>query len=153
MTIREIAQEDYSSLLDVASSAVLETVEAPAPEKAGLLDGIRNNLDLVCTSAIAGVFLAAIESGEPSGFILVKDYWNLSDLFVLPKFQSKGIGRDLWDAAHPICTAKSKRPTMRVNSSLNAIKFYESLGFKRTIVEQQLQPWIIPMARELKVTV
>jgi len=149
MTIRKIIQEDYGDLLEIARSAVETNVEAPEVEKTGILEGIRGNLKLACTSAIEGVFLTAIENEEPFGFILIKDYWNLSDLFVLPRFQSKGTGRELWIAARPLCVAHSDRPATRVNSSLNAVGFYESLGFRETTVEQQLPTWVIPMTREL----
>lgn len=50
-------------------------------------------------------------------------------LFVHPDHQRIGIGRQLWQRALERIRGTSHEGTITVNSSLNAIAFYERLGF------------------------
>ena len=62
-------------------------------------------------------------------FTLLKQYWNLSDLFVLPEFQGLGIGRRLLSNAISQAQSSSSCEEIWVNSSLNAELFYRTIGF------------------------
>ncbi|WP_010584721.1 GNAT family N-acetyltransferase [Schlesneria paludicola] len=66
------------------------------------------------------------------GFVVVKEYWNLSHLFVLPSHQGHGIGRGLMQAALTACRDKSPRGKIQLHSSSNAVGFYATLGFNQT---------------------
>ena len=93
--IRNIELSDQNVLQQIARNAVTLSVVAPEEEKQNLLKGISRNIASVIIDQIDGVFLAAALSEVPVGFIIVKDYSNLSDLFVDPDHQGLGIGRQL----------------------------------------------------------
>lgn len=144
-SIRNIKPSDQTALQQIARNAITLAVAAPKEEKQNLLAGISRNIELVITDRIAGVFLTAELSDAPVGFIIVKDHWNLSDLFVDPGHHRLGIGSKLWRDAFALCAKKNTKRSIRVNSSLNAVTFYESLGFSKVDVEQKLPEFIIPL--------
>ena len=148
--IRNIELSDQNVLQQIARNAVTLSVVAPEEEKQNLLKGISRNIASVIIDQIDGVFLAAALSEVPVGFIIVKDYWNLSDLFVDPDHQGLGIGRQLCSDAFAICEKETTKPSIRVNSALNAVTFYESLGFYRIDVEQKLPDFIIPLEYSIR---
>ena len=148
--IRNIELSDQNVLQQIARNAVTLSVVAPEEEKQNLLKGISRNIASVIIDQIDGVFLAAALSEVPVGFIIVKDYWNLSDLFVDPDHQGLGIGRQLCSDAFAICEKENKKPSIRANSSLNAVTFYDSLGFYRIDVEQKLPDFIIPLEYSIR---
>jgi len=149
MNIRNLVAEDLSELRKITQNAVKESVNAPEDEKQEILEGIFSNLKMVSSSSIPGVFLTSEVDQAPVGFILVKNYWNLSDFFVSPSLHGTGIGHALWTAALLECERHSERNSIRVNSSLNAVMFYESLGFRRIEVAAELPTWVVPLERQL----
>jgi predicted GNAT family N-acyltransferase len=70
--------------------------------------------------------------GSIAGFVVVKDFWNLSHLFVLPCQQRRGIGRCLVQTAIDACREKSPRRKIQLNSSAIAADFYGASGFTQT---------------------
>jgi GNAT superfamily N-acetyltransferase len=64
--------------------------------------------------------------------VLVKEYWNMTNLFVAPDHQGRGIGRLLLEAAMKGCQTRSPRGALLLNSSTVACGFYEHLGFRQT---------------------
>ena len=150
MKIRALASGDLPALRDIAQIAVMESVDAPKMEKQNILAGITANLSLADSGSISGAFLISEIDASPAGFILVKDYWNLSDLFVLPDHHGEGIGRALWVTALTECEQYSEKNAIRVNSSLNAVEFYESFGFRSMPAKAELPDWIVPLELALK---
>jgi len=148
--VRRLVAEDLKKLRAISRSAVTESVEAPEIAKREILDGVITNLERVSSESIPGVFLTSEIEKEPVGYILIKNYWNLSDLFVSPKHHDKGVGRALWGAALPICEQFSERSSIRVNSSLNAVAFYESIGFRKISVTAELPDWVVPLERQFE---
>jgi GNAT superfamily N-acetyltransferase len=57
----------------------------------------------------------------------------LQNLFVVSKFQGQGVGRQLWAFVRDNFDA---RP-ITVNASLNAVNFYQHLGFQTVDVVQE----------------
>jgi len=148
MIIRELTRQDLPSLRVIAELAVVQTVDAPTSEKSAILDGIFRNLNLAAAGGSAGVFLVAEHDHQSLGFILIKNHWNLSDLFIHPEHQARGIATQLWRTALPLCRPELTESRIRVNSSLNAVTFYEGIGFKRIETPSDLPPWVLPL--ELK---
>ena len=149
MNIRNLLPEDLQQLRKISQDAVLESVNAPESEKPTIVEGIFDNLDKAGSSSIPGAFLTAEANQALAGFILIKNYWNLSDLFVSPNLHGKGIGHALWSAALLECERHSEKNSVRVNSSLNAVMFYESLGFRRIDLKIELPSWVVPLERQL----
>ncbi len=77
------------------------------------------------------VHLKYVLDGKVVGVALVKDFWNLSTLFVAPAHHRQGIGRALIAAVVRECKPRSSKPVLKVNSSTVAVTFYLSLGFRQ----------------------
>ncbi len=95
-------------------------------EKQNIINGIHSNIKTWWNLKNC-VFLKYDDNNETVGFILIKEYWNFSDIFVLPSNQRKGIGNKLAQHALLICKDKTNNSSIRVNSSLNAVDFYKKL--------------------------
>jgi GNAT superfamily N-acetyltransferase len=97
------------------------------------------------------VVLVALAGGDLAGMIELRRNSHISLLFVEPKYQGKGIGSDLLGLAIKIC--RTEIPGLKVvtvNSSPNAVRAYESMGFKSTGVEQSINGVrSVPMDKEL----
>lgn len=76
--------------------------------------------------------LGAWVNARLAGVILVKKHWNLTNLFVHPEFQRRGVGRALVHAVLPACRVESPKGKLMVNSSTVAVPFYRALGFVQT---------------------
>ena len=75
---------------------------------------------------------------KPCGYISIEqqgdDVFHLQKIYVMPGFQGKGIGKDLFNFA--ISYIKSIHPTLclmelNVNRNNGAVQFYERMGMKR----------------------
>ncbi|MGI8981615.1 MAG: GNAT family N-acetyltransferase [Pirellulaceae bacterium] len=66
------------------------------------------------------------------GFVGIRDNSHLYHLFVAKSFQRQGIAHQLWQVAQEACQAAGNPGRYTVNSSNNAVGFYESLGFRRS---------------------
>jgi len=78
------------------------------------------------------IHLKYSSEGNIVGVVLVKEFWNLTNLFVLPTQYRHGIGCALLQEVLGVCEGRSPRDKIQVNSSTNAVKFYEAMGFKQT---------------------
>ena len=75
----------------------------------------------------------AFDDSELIGIIGTKNKGqHISLFFIHPKYHRKGIGRLLFDYAYSNQTVVQ----VTVNSSSFAVRFYESLGFRKTAEEQ-----------------
>jgi ribosomal protein S18 acetylase RimI-like enzyme len=90
------------------------------------------------------------QSGAAVGFIIVKGYWNLSHLFVLPSHQRRGIGRALLQSALTACRNSSPRGKLQLNSSNVARGFYTALGFTQTGLAQDKPGGCVPMEYDFR---
>lgn len=100
--------------------------------------------------------LVAAQGGRIVGVAEVRDRHHISLLFVDSEFQKRGIGREL--VRHTLEMAsesRTARPAVTVNSSPNAVHFYERFGFESCGPEQTIDGVsFIPMilrSRERKV--
>ena len=83
--------------------------------------------------------LLAFAGGDIVGMIEMRCHRHVSLLFVEPEFQGKGIGGELLGKALESC--RSTDPQLRevtVNSSLNALRAYERMGFAAIGREQDI---------------
>ena len=81
-------------------------------------------------SARYNYLVAEIEGGL-AGFIAMRDRTHLFHLFVFPKFQRRGLARELWRQAREAVVSRDVVKGFTVNSSLPAVQVYERLGFER----------------------
>lgn len=143
MSIERVSPEDLLPLLNIASFAVHKTVEAPADAKPEILEGISENIK-TWHSKDNCAFFKYTHNELIVGFVLIKDYWNFSDIFVLPEFHSQGVGRKLVEHALNACRLQKSKASIRVNASKNAVAFYRQLGFKETIIGKVLPYDMVP---------
>ncbi|MFM2484322.1 GNAT family N-acetyltransferase [Celerinatantimonas yamalensis] len=96
------------------------------------------------------VFLKSVgPEGQILGYILLRNAWNLSDLFIDPKAQGRGLGKALFFAALSHVQARDHRGYIRVNSSLNAEAFYRKLGFESFTIDKPYPNYVVPLIHYL----
>lgn len=142
--ISTVTIDDIATAELVAAKAIRTSVALNETEIAELLQHISQNFERWKTSPDQSLFLKYTQDGEVIGVILVKDFWNLSDIYVLPKHYRKGIGRQLTEKALEICAQKSPKNHVRTNSSPNAVGFYKSLGFQEIEWDKELPYGCVP---------
>lgn len=82
--------------------------------------------------------------GQIVGVVLVKEYWNLTSLFVEPDFQARGIGKQLVLEALVQCQGKSPKGMVKLSSSTHAQDFYRAIGFQQAGEPKSLPGGSIP---------
>lgn len=122
------------------AEALTRTVISSMPnlkqhERDELLLHIINNYKC-CVERTEHLFLKAVLEGELVGIILVKQFWNLAELYVSVAHQGQGIGKSLLHEALKICRIHSERTFVRLNSSTQAVAFYKNYGFTDIILKE-----------------
>ena len=106
------------------------SVDATAVEKEAFVRNVRSNLEGWQKNPVGALHLKAVsDDGALAGVVMVKAFWNLCHLFVEPRFQGRGIGKALLEAAIAGCRGRSPRQCLRLNASRNAAGFYQRMGF------------------------
>jgi GNAT superfamily N-acetyltransferase len=73
-------------------------------------------------------YVAEIDD-EVAGVVAIRDYKHLFHLFVAPKYQGRGVGRQLWTHVQREAIENGNKGQFTVNASLNAIPVYLAFGF------------------------
>ena len=147
MKIVEVSEKDIKTLKELARRTIIESVNVTNHIKDEIITNTMMRIDKnICGSK--RIFLKCI-SEETLGFILIQDYWNLSDLFVSPEVHGKGVGKFLVNAAISACMSRQNKGYIRVNSSLNAEGFYRHLGFESFTTEKKMPSFVVPLAYNL----
>lgn len=142
--ILEVSKKDEKVLKEISKKAILEAVDAEAGLKAGLVEDTFKHIEDGLGNP-SGVFLVYNDSAEHLGYIQVREYWNLSNLFVLPKAHGKGVGAKLLGAALEACRLKSDWGYVRTNSSVNAEGFYRNAGFSSFTPDKPVPDFVVPL--------
>ncbi|MGH1472012.1 MAG: GNAT family N-acetyltransferase [Cellvibrionaceae bacterium] len=142
-TISSVNQADVNDLQTLASMAIIESVTASKTEKIEIINNTFSHIEKAINQD--NVIFLQYKINEPLGFIIIQEYWNLSDLFVCPSFHGNKIGKHLWLAAKKLCFDNGESGFIRVNSSLNAEGFYRKLGFVEYKTENDFPKIIIPL--------
>lgn len=144
MEIYRVEDTDIEDVKGVAKKAILESVEVGPDLVDDVIEDTMQHIDAYLSHR-SGVFLKCEMNGALVGFILIKDYWNLSDMFVLPECHGKGAGKALFAEAVKICRTEGEGKPIRSNSSLNAVGFYRSLGFEGFTPSKALPDFVKPL--------
>lgn len=90
--------------------------------------------------------IAGTSSAEIIGCIGIRNHSHLYHLFINEAWQGQGLARKLWQHAMSYCEDQGNPGSYTVNSSNNAVKVYQALGFVRTAPMQQMHGvWFNPM--------
>ena len=127
--IARVETADLPAIRHLVEAALRGGVTQIEAEVAFLLDDIGGSLDEWAAAPVGKLHLKYVDGGAIAGVILVKDWWNLTNLFVDPGRQRRGVGRALMANVLDQCRGRSPRGALLVNSSTNAVGFYRRLGF------------------------
>ena len=130
--ITPIEEKDLPILQAITKTTIHECVVPSKEQAEPLLDEINDILDKWLPSREQSFHAKCHIAGQTVGYIVVKDFWNLCLLFVLPAFQRRGIGRALVQLALDECRSKSPRRKIQLNSSTHAADFYTAIGFTQS---------------------
>ena len=120
---------------------------AHLPPLAVLLKDILSGLDWWLEHKETAVFLKCTLEASIVGIVMVKDFWNVSDLFVRPDFHRRGIGRALMQEALKRCEGKTERKDVKLNSSNYAVDFYRAIGFEPSGEPRDLPGGCVPLSK------
>ena len=130
--IETVEAMDVREVLRLIDAAVRESVASSDEDAAYLIDDIQESIDWWQQNPETCIHLKYVDGGQIVGVVLVKDYWNLVNLFVLPSKHGQGIGKRLFLAVESACRDRSPRGKVQVNSSTNAVGFYKAIGFHQS---------------------
>ena len=142
--IGPIEEGDFDELSSLVAVVVRESVADNEEDAKFLISDIILSMKTWWTSKSGSFHGKYTVDGAIVGFVIVKEYWNLSHLFVLPCGQGRGIGRQLLLEAIDACRDKSPRGKIQLNSSSNAAGFYTALGFEQSGPEIERPGGCIP---------
>lgn len=131
-TISDVVPADLPAIAILIETAVRTSVAANEDDADLLVAHIATNLEWWRTHEHCSCHLKYVQGERIVGAILVKNYWNLCNLFVAPDCYRQGIGRQLVWAAANRSRAEPGVSVLKVNSSSYATGFYEALGFVQT---------------------
>lgn len=143
MNIQSVSETDSEALKKLARISIYESVDVEDDLKPEIVSDTYSHIDTNIQKENS-VFLK-YSIPDITGFILIQDYWNLSDLFVHPDAQSQGIGKLLFTAAKEACYSNQNKGYIRVNSSRNAESFYRKLGFVSFSPEKKIPEYVVPL--------
>lgn len=130
--IRPVEDVDLENVRALVARSIRHSVAQTSEEADFLIADVGESFDAWQVDKSNIIHLLHESGGFIAGVILVKNYWNLCDLFVDPTAQRKGVGRALLAAVVPVCRERSPGGKLMVNSSTVALPFYEACGFVRT---------------------
>ncbi|PSU35597.1 GNAT family N-acetyltransferase [Photobacterium lutimaris] len=127
--IQQATFRDTSEVIAITGLAIRACVDEPA--------NVRDEIIASCADSILwwrrypdnSVHYVYRIDGNIVGTILVKEFWNLSNLFVAPQFHRQGIARQLVAKALEVCEERSPKQSVQLNASKYAVNFYQKLGF------------------------
>lgn len=131
MSIAPVELSDLPEIRTVIEGAIRERVVQSEQDVQGLVALIDTILREWELDGSDSVHLKYVLDHKIVGVALVKNFSNLSTLFVAPDHQRQGIGRALIEAAICECKPRSSQPVIKVNSSTVAVTFYLSVGFRQ----------------------
>jgi len=126
--IKAVAITDLPAVRDLITTSVMASIPLPDDDQQWLLNGIMESLDRWQAEPETCLHLKYVEGERMLGVLLLKDDWNLVNLFVDPARHGEGIGRALVEAAVQHVRTIGN-PSIRLNSSDFVVEFYRRLGF------------------------
>jgi GNAT superfamily N-acetyltransferase len=142
--IENCVNSDLNTLKEIIKISIVSSIINTEPEAGILIKSVIDSLLKWNDSAADGYYRKFKVDNEIVAFILIKEYWNLSHLFVLPSYQMQGIGKVLLLNGIESCKGKSQKKKIELNSSINAAGFYTRMGFVKAGEVRDLPGGCIP---------
>lgn len=137
-------KSDIDGIAKLIDETVNACIEASEDDRRKIVEhSIAESLDCI-EGKVAGAHLLHRSPDGVNGLVLVKDYWNMVSLFVLPNSQRNGIATELLNEVVGICSEISSKQSISLNSSNYASGFYENYGFKLSGQPHDLPGGCIP---------
>lgn len=111
--IREAQETDFEKIRTLVSSSLRECATSHPEHYDNLYQDVCHSLEEGLENKNASVFLVSEAGDSILGVVLVKDYWNVSVLFVDPQHQGLGVGRDLMAAVIHRCKGWSPKGCLK----------------------------------------
>ncbi|MEM9214103.1 MAG: GNAT family N-acetyltransferase [Cyanobacteria bacterium P01_F01_bin.150] len=128
-SIVSVNPQDYDEILNLMRRVICTDITQDQALQDHYIDNVTQNLKGWLIHPKAGCHLKAVQGEIIIGVILIKNFWNLCNLFVASEYQSQGIGKALVKEAIAQCRQYSDEQVIYVNAAANAIPFYKALGF------------------------
>ncbi|AJR06424.1 GNAT family N-acetyltransferase [Photobacterium gaetbulicola] len=127
--IQQAKFRDISDIITLTGRAIRSCVDEPEHIQDELIASCADSILWWRTHPDSSLHYVYRIDGSVVGAILVKEYWNLSNLFVDPHYHHQGIARQLINAALEECRGRSPKQAILLNASRYAVNFYQKLGF------------------------
>ncbi|MCQ1058680.1 GNAT family N-acetyltransferase [Photobacterium sp. DNB23_23_1] len=127
--IQQATFRDTADIIAVIGLAIRTCIDEPADIQDGIIASCADSVLWWRRYPDSSVHYVYRIDGNIVGTILVKEYWNLSNLFVDPRFHHQGIARQLITKALEVCKERSPKQAVHLNASEYAVNFYQKLGF------------------------
>ncbi|MDX1301322.1 GNAT family N-acetyltransferase [Photobacterium sp.] len=129
--IEEVTDSDIPEIIVLIDNAIKTCIDVPHAIADDLVNHCADNvLWWKDNKQSAAHFLYRLD-GRIVGVVLVKNHWNLANLFVDPDYHARGIGRDLVLKALSACKNRSAKGRVKLSSSNHAAGFYHRVGFEQ----------------------
>jgi GNAT superfamily N-acetyltransferase len=126
--IEPVEESDLEQVRHLIEAAIRHSVARSDEEAEFLVSDTASSLEWWLQNQHSGCHLKYSDAGKIVGVVLLKNGWNLCNLFVAPTHYRQGIGRALFEAARDHSSATQGIRAIRVNSSNFASGFYEALS-------------------------
>ncbi|MGR5063731.1 GNAT family N-acetyltransferase [Photobacterium sp. DNB22_13_2] len=127
--IQQATFRDTADIIAVTGLAIRACIDEPADVQDEIIASCADSILWWRRYPDNSVHYVYRVDGNIVGAILVKEYWNLSNLFVDPRFHHQGIARQLITKALEACQELSPKQAVHLNASEYAVNFYQKLGF------------------------
>ena len=130
--IQQGKETDFDKIRQVISSAIRQCVTDSDEHCEFLYSNVCSDLDWWIENKDQALLLVCLQGDSILGMAFVREFWNLTALFVDPKQHCSGVGRDLVTSVIASCKHRSPKGCLKLNSSHYAAPFYRKMGFVQT---------------------
>lgn len=142
--ISVVKQEDIKEIEDLVSRSIYKCIDVALDIANELIRNTVQESEWWLNNTDKGVHLAYWNNDKILGVVLIKEYWNMTSLFVCTSIQKSGVASKLTESALNICREYSPINSVKLNSSSYASGFYSKFGFKSNGVPKDLPGGCIP---------